>query len=204
MYTFRNAHLWVPGALFGGLLLRECVHTYRYVFSAVLHHDKARRGLDHDHPSVNQLHMRAAGVAGALGVGVPTYLAAAWVLERALRPSALDPSVLLDAPPAPRLTLGALARALSPRAATPASLRAFSKVHGAQLLAKAVAFGWTFLVLAPAAQAAAMAPFAYERSHEEQRASAYGKAYRRDTEEVVDLLAGSGAGNGKAAGAAAS
>ena len=202
MFTSRNAHLWVPGAVVGGLLLRECVHTYRYIFFAVLHHDKTRRGLDHDHPSVNQLHMRAAGVAGALGVGVPSYLGSAWVLERALRPSVPDPTVLFDAPPPPRLTLGVLARALSPRAATPASLRAFSSVHGAQLLAKAFAFGWSFLVLAPAAQAAAMAHFAYERSHEEQRASAYGRAYRRDTEEVVDLLGGSGGAGGVKARAA--
>jgi hypothetical protein len=187
----QNAHLWLSGAVVGGLLLRECVHTYRYIFFAVLNHDKSRRGLDHDHPSVNQLHMHAAGAAGALAVGVPTYLASAYVLERALRPTTPDPSVLFDAPPAPapRLTLAALGRALSPRVGTRTSTRAFFAAHGGQLMARGFAFAWAFLVLAPAAQATCMGHFAHVRTHEEQRASFFGRAYRADTDEdVVDFL----------------
>ena len=71
--ALRNAHVWVPGAVLGGLLLRECITTYRYIFHAVLNHDKTRRGLDHDHPSVDQLRMRSAGVVAALAAGLPTY-----------------------------------------------------------------------------------------------------------------------------------
>ena len=188
--ALRNAHVWVPGAVLGGLLLRECITTYRYIFHAVLNHDKTRRGLDHDHPSVDQLRMRSAGVVAALAAGLPTYLASSYVLERALGATAPDPSVLVDAPPsrAPRATLAALARALSPRAASRASLRAFFAAHGLQLMAQSFAFGWSFLVIAPAAQAAAMGEFAYARSHEEFRASAFGRAYRAETEVVVDLV----------------
>lgn len=179
---------YVLVGLLGGFALRECYHTYHYVFSAVLHHDKTRRGLDHEHPSVNQLHMRTAGAAGAVGVGSASYFFAARVLESALFAAAPDPAVLVDAPVARApLTLAVLARALSPRVATRASVTAFFAAHGGVLLARGFAGGWSFLVLAPAAQAWTMSHFAHVRSHEEHRASAFGRSYRRDTEGVVDL-----------------
>ena len=185
-----NAHVWAPSLLLASLGLSECARVYHFIFTAVLHHDKAHRGLDHDHPSVPRARMQLAGAAAGLAAGAVSYAATVALLERALSATALDARRLFDAPPPQRapLTLARAAAALSPRSATRGGVRAFFAAHGLQLMARGVAAGWAFLVLAPAAHAAAMGAFAHERTHEEQRASKWGREYRAATEEVVDFV----------------
>ena len=185
-----HAHIWAPTLFLTAVALRECGNVYQYIFRSVLRHDKAMRGLDHDHPSVPQLRMHAAGASAAAAVGSVTYFATATLLERAMSATSPDPRRLFDAPLAapPPITLRRALAALSPHTATRSSVAAFFTAHGLQLMARSVAFGWAFLVLSPAAHAATMGLFAHENTHEEQRASKWGREYRASTEEVVDLM----------------
>jgi hypothetical protein len=154
-------YAWVPLSLCTGWAAFEGARTYRRAYDAVRFADK-NVGVEHDHPSVDQAKMRAAGALTGLAAFAATFFGARHLLLRALLAKKPDPKRVLDRLSQedlpPPLTLAKAWGMLGPGASS-STYNAFARQYGLSATCTVMAAMWAVAV-APVAHAKAEAAFA--------------------------------------------
>lgn len=192
----------IPIALGGVCAALTCREAYARVYYTQHYLDKGR-GVRHDGPGVNLLHMRMVGVSAA----AITFAATTAAFTSALQSILLSPrpshdklfDVIHRNELPPPLTLAHFWELFGPATAQPNAFSVFAKTYGGRTFCLATAIGWG-VFFAPIAHA--RAETAYAESVAPPLKSAWGQAERDAALQKEAMLLGYDLGESKRAAAA--